>query len=526
MGKGSMLAVVAGLAVAGLAAPGAAQAEYFRVKGDLTCLNHGVPQPLSGVRVMLWDDNEPGWNDPMYGPVYADEDGRFNVKLSTKAKSYDADIGDDVYLSIELATKDGGAEVYWFYDNYTGVDNLDTKSKEVKANKTTPFKVTWEDNYGIGTPNCAMFLGAKEAVEDYRASTGSGGFDYDVTVAYPNAGVPFTAYDETKWPNNYPTGYEGAPATFRTSLHEYGHALRHRLDGGEPHFLFDAGRFNYLRHHQFCDEKNLGFAFNEGWAEYWAGQSSKTPCGGNAQDYEWEGNVANALKRFADTCATRAQMVDVLRRNPGAIHSLPEFRDRLRELVPACKGVSARALASQVPPGEEDPPALTPKEIEDRAVADVSALTTQAAALRRRYAVLARSARDPKPCGSLRTCTGLAELVAGPRVLLTQANAVSAMAQYAADELAAAKADGFQGTPEAVAAQEAREQAFEMKWVKTIRAGARSATRALDEADGLGSAFDIAADRVGDQLQRRQRGGLRLPEAFVPQVGSAVPVAG
>ena len=53
-------------------------------------------------------------------------------------------------------------------------------------------------------------------------------------------------------------------------FHEFGHRIRHAADGDEAHFLGDAIRFQYARHPAADDHANLGFAFNEGWAEYHA----------------------------------------------------------------------------------------------------------------------------------------------------------------------------------------------------------------------------------------------------------------
>ena len=68
------------------------------------------------------------------------------------------------------------------------------------------------------------------------------------------------------------------PITCTKAKHEFAHTIRHYYDGTYGHFLSDAVRFWYPRKHSCTDEKNAGFAFNEGWAEYWAGRcTSKLP---------------------------------------------------------------------------------------------------------------------------------------------------------------------------------------------------------------------------------------------------------
>ena len=43
-------------------------------------------------------------------------------------------------------------------------------------------------------------------------------------------------------------------------------------DGSYGHFLVDAARYIYTRNHDCGKQTNNGFAFNEGWAEFWAGE--------------------------------------------------------------------------------------------------------------------------------------------------------------------------------------------------------------------------------------------------------------
>src|SRR5205085_9811601 len=124
---------------------------------------------------------------------------------------------------------------------------------------------------------------------------------------------------------------------YRVPKHEFGHTVRHKLDGGLAHFLFDVGHFNYLQNHSACNRTNPGFAFNEGWAEYWANDYGPAPnCpGASPTDYSIEGNVASALAGLDANCrgVTRATMVNVLRSNPagvvGGIHSFEDFKSHL-----------------------------------------------------------------------------------------------------------------------------------------------------------------------------------------------------
>ena len=75
--------------------------------------------------------------------------------------------------------------------------------------------------------------------------------------------TPYAPYTKIKLPGR------ADPISSGTAKHEFAHTIRHYYDGNYAHFLADAGRFWYLRSHSCSLETNPGFAFNEGWAEYW-----------------------------------------------------------------------------------------------------------------------------------------------------------------------------------------------------------------------------------------------------------------
>ena len=99
-------------------------------------------------------------------------------------------------------------------------------------------------------------------------------------------------------------------------------------DGSLAHFLRDVVRFGYLRSHTCSTTSNLGYAFNEGFAEFWADECRyPSSFGSSPTDYTIEGNVANALRNLKRSCGlSDRQMVDVLRRNAQRIHSFQDFQ--------------------------------------------------------------------------------------------------------------------------------------------------------------------------------------------------------
>ena len=64
---------------------------------------------------------------------------------------------------------------------------------------------------------------------------------------------------------------------------------------------YDAARFWYMRNYHCGTKTNDGCAFNEGWAEFWAGECHGT-YGSKLTDYQCEGNVAKALRRLKSAC--------------------------------------------------------------------------------------------------------------------------------------------------------------------------------------------------------------------------------
>jgi hypothetical protein len=77
---------------------------------------------------------------------------------------------------------------------------------------------------------------------------------------------------------------------------------------------------------------DLAFGFNEGWSEFWEG--AIWGCWGVSIDEALEGNVAFALGQLSGLPGTgRKRMVEILKANPGKIHSLDDFITYLAPLV-------------------------------------------------------------------------------------------------------------------------------------------------------------------------------------------------
>jgi hypothetical protein len=170
------------------------------------------------------------------------------------------------------------------------------------------------------------------------------------TPAGSNPIAPYTQYDYVSIPTDFMQTRSERWRRECTVFHEFGHTIRHVLDGDENHFNFDVGRFAYARTHG--DEiTNIQFAFNEGWAHYWEAARHGAACRPNSShtvdNRDWNENlVGQALLGLSVQSGAGEQvMIEVLRLNPGSIHSLHEFETAL-----------ARRLSHAAPPAPADCP--------------------------------------------------------------------------------------------------------------------------------------------------------------------------
>lgn len=284
-------------------------------RGAFSCSADG--QPLAGARVELWEiwstDLPKLWpNARLRSAVQADVNGGWGFRVS----------GDETNWFVRVVLTSENAEVgdwlvpwSWFADTAPNQNDVALHDYGVKA---------------VPGEQCALWNALQSAHQRYRNATGSRAPMGEMVAQYgaPTAGVPFTPYDETWWPSGYPIG--------TTPEHEFAHAFRHTFDGPYSHFVNDVTYFFYLQQHSAtsCSPTNSGFAFNEGFAEYWQGEV-RTRCPENPDDYRVERNVAAALRFLQDSChLSRGEMVAVLATHPGTVHSYQEFSNLVGCLGP------------------------------------------------------------------------------------------------------------------------------------------------------------------------------------------------
>jgi hypothetical protein len=163
-----------------------------------------------------------------------------------------------------------------------------------------------------------------------------------------------------------------------------------------------VARFGYAKSHSLCLTSNEGFAFNEGWAEFWA--HTPATCG-DGTNFSQEGNVATALTGL-EKCANRATMVRVLRETPGAIHSYGEFKTKFFSIV------GARAcLIKSIGGLEAVEGTLSAAEQTSGLEGQISAQTGLINSLSRRVGGVRARAVKPGKCTTRRCVTGIEKVI-------------------------------------------------------------------------------------------------------------------
>ena len=296
------------------------------VDGQWLCRDRGVTLPIRGARVELRTTGVlgTGIGAATVDTGFTDDAGNYHLV------SHD---GGDHIVRLVLRDAQGvhldDSIVPWDWYTDSPTFNLGRGDNLVGADEIS-------DGAG-NTPVCAVWQGFHDSFLDFEGAVGSPPpYGNDLLIRgnfWPTAGVPFTLDTTVQWPGGFPTG--DSPGDFTVARHEFGHTFRHAFDGDLPHFLRDVVVFDYAQNHTHCLASNPGFAFNEGWAEFWSGDTAACHPADPEAHQNVEGDVAASLMRLQAHCNdTRADMVHVLQDFPGQIHSFQEYADRINRCVP------------------------------------------------------------------------------------------------------------------------------------------------------------------------------------------------
>ncbi|WON73847.1 hypothetical protein [Nitrosospira sp. Is2] len=313
------------------------QNRNFVIRGQFGYLNAnsvepGVGfQPLIGAQVEFFRYRS-DWYDDKVGETSTDDQGRFSLDLY-------ASIDGDYYARLRLFSPEVEVEDA---DN-SSVWSIDTAHQSNSGGLIEVGTIQISRDGGEGTPRAAVWQGFRNAAREFPDKFGEavpGGF-FKVQIWRGHL-TPLTWYDEVHWAHGYRTGEFGNP--YRATTHEFSHVFRDVLDGPESHWHGDDLLYVYGRGHGSCiapvtGSANAGFAFHEGWAEFWSNDT--TCCPGDESNQDIEGTVAHDLENLAgklpgNVSDRRKGMLQVLQRGPNLIHSDEEFR---REYVSQFPGI-------------------------------------------------------------------------------------------------------------------------------------------------------------------------------------------
>ncbi len=393
----------AAVGILALAPAPAAQADTTQYRGAFRCADG---RPLAGARVELWQQHV-RWlpkvppNIVLRNAARADANGAWSFRIS----------GDETNWFLRLVLVGQDAEVHdfpWPWNWY---------AETLRSQNDQPVR-----DYGtqlVSGYQCGVWNGFSDAGREFREQTGRTPPQGVTTVLAGaiTAGVPVTMYNAVWWPSGYPV-YKSSGSS--TAKHEFAHVFRHLFDGGFAHFLFDSTYYWYLRNHSAtsCKKTNSGFAFNEGWAEFWAGEINGL-CPDAATGLV-ERNVAAMLKNVQDSCRlTRGRMVQVLIDHDD-IHSIDEYTRALN-----CTPPKPKRLGKRRPP-KPIGALLAERRVLFRAGRRfVASLGRSVVRLRRDAAAATRLARRPPSCPK-RPCA--AELEVRLRPVLASGRLAQALA--------------------------------------------------------------------------------------------------
>jgi hypothetical protein len=381
-------------------------------KGQWLCDDRGSVSPLPGMNVELW---KRGWDwlpveisGSRVGQGFTDGEGRFSMSTPTD---------DDNYF-VRMALRDAyGVHLkdFWGINDWSvdsGGSHNDVAVRDLGGLLLSKSGVSHK---------CAIWAGVHAAYDEFRALTGfeiaSHGVDIEADAV--TAGVPFSPDTSTWWPSDFPAGY-GGPGDATITHHEFGHIIRHGFDGDLGHFLGDVVTYNYLQNHEPCNHTNAGYAFNEGWAEYWAGDYYGAPDCGRPGDMETEGNVAAALVSLAHECThdERKPMVENLRSNPGAIHSFAEFKAHLGCPTPLLTIAPGFVTVAPLAP-KPKPPAVTSSAAAHLLATEATIYGKKIKGLNTKLDQALHAADTPPPCVK-RPCLTLLKTLTRPPGLRLQ----------------------------------------------------------------------------------------------------------
>jgi hypothetical protein len=356
----------------------------FVIRGSFTSVHENVAFPVEGALVEIYRDVRWAF-DQRVGSTITGPDGGFEVRLW-------ADDEDTYYAKLRLNDVAGVYLRDWWNGAIKDYNSFNRGSNSQPVIDVGETIITRDG--GHGTPKVAVWQGGRAAYQEFshtfNAPPPTG--DYEIVNQNTVTGMTWTARSTTnyeegtatyKYNNGAPIArsdptfdpYLSQMINYSTNFHEFGHALRHTIDGDQTHFTNDASRWTYARKHGWCGSNLVdieAFAFNEGWAEFWSmdtGADFQANCPSvSVADMTKEGAVMNDLHVVAQAIAAcsptipdraerfraqRRNLYSILNRGGNLIHSEGEFRNNTMLQFPGCAlppvGVGIAASPLSIP---------------------------------------------------------------------------------------------------------------------------------------------------------------------------------
>lgn len=424
----------------------------FVVRGAWLCDNRGAIVPMQHAVVEFFRHRS-DWYDDKVGEVVTAPDGSYTIALwASEPGDYYARFHTDDHLGAHLND--------WWESSFWSIDSEHISN----TNPLIDFGsiVIWRDD-GAGTPKCAIWDGAHQAHEELNRTVDPGHqaywpvYDYSIVLQNTPGLTPWSELQTTNWPDDYETagaqdaqGGDPLFVRYEGSIHEFGHCIRQTLDGDYTHFSNDNSLYTYARPHSYCTgpeygEANGGFAFNEGWAEYWSNENFR--CFADTSNMDIEGDVGNDLFVLSQCPGVgRRGMVRVLDwAGPDSIHSDAEFRRHYLSLYPqcpipspvvggggGCSGTSSASSRAQPMRFRDPKPQIAKLEHA------LAAQREATASLQAQRATAVKRAENPGPCEG--TCQRVASTLAAPSALAGKIELSKMLEERYAGDLGALRA--------------------------------------------------------------------------------------
>jgi hypothetical protein len=457
----------------------------FVMRGYFICDHLGTPTPIEGAKIDFYRAVSI-LPDQWVGTTKTKADGSFEGQLWANDE-------DTYYATIRLNDEEGVYLHDWWDAAIWNTNSYNRGSNRDPIINLGGTLIS-RDN-GSSTPKCAIWQGARSAYQEFTKTVGVSPpiGDYQIVIQNTLTGIVWTSLSTTNWEDKsqtyrYPSGqplsitdptyspYFSPFDSYATNFHEFGHAIRHTVDGDRTHFTNDASLYTYARTHTLCGSasgyiENEEQGFNEGWAEYWERWDKdiiiRRYCPSiDLTDTKIEGAVAYDLAKLAeslDTCLTlngspeekerarRKAMFSVLQRGQNIIHSDEEFRREFALQFSQCtlpplglqssnSNVALASLShSALAKKEQDIPHTQPQPqlTNLQKMLDAQAKLTKKLRVDLKAAI--KTAAKPGMCSTKVSCSNVAGKVVRPSLIRGQIEQSELRQGTFAEELAAAQ---------------------------------------------------------------------------------------